>query len=617
MEDKMREITGTALYKADRYETIRDLMMAACKNHAELDAAIFRRKPTLPEEHRTFAQLGAHIRALGTYIINSQYHKDKLAVVGENCYEWYVTYSAILGSNCTGVPLDRALPEGELVALLERSSSKILFYHPKHHEMMLSIVSKMKSGEYKLDVEHFVCMYKDGISSKLEWPEDDYFKDIYDLIAKGQKLIDGGDDHFLTDPIDPNEVKIILFTSGTTSMSKGVMLTNYNICSNVYYISSTLYVQPGERFFSILPLHHTFENTCDFFLLSRGVCACFSDGLRYITKNLNEWHIDVCISVPLLFENIYEKIVEGIVQSGKKKLIDVMVPVTKFLKKCGIDLRRAVFADIIKKLGGNLRLVVIGGAGIDKKYIEFFNNFGIDFLMGYGLTETSPVISVTTTACNVYGSVGRPLPEITAAIEGADSPKQVGEIMTKSACVMKGYYHNEEATAEVLEKDGWFHTGDMGYIDKKGCIHVTGRVKSMIVLTNGKKAFPEEIESLLLDIPGVKEAFVWGNRNDREAIDICAKLLIDRKAIAKELGNPGEATDEDISAYLNDKVRDANHKMPSYKIVRNYVFSEKDMIKTTTLKIKRPKEQEAIEGALERNNTDMRDMNGRNLDTLS
>ncbi|MBO7450802.1 MAG: AMP-binding protein [Clostridiales bacterium] len=613
----MREVNGTALYKAERFETIRDLIVKASEDHAELDVAIFRRKPTLPEEHRTYAQYGKAIRALSTYIINSKYKGDRLAVVGENCYEWFVSYSSILSSDSVGIPLDRALPEGELVKLLERSSAKVIFYQPKHHEMMVSIAEKMKTGEYNIAVEKFVCMYVEGISSKLVWPSDDErFVNMYDLIDEGQKLVDNGDDSFLTIPIDPEAVRIILFTSGTTSMSKGVMLTNKNICSNVFSISQTLYAARGERFFSILPLHHTFENTCDFFLMSRGCCACFSDGLRYIVKNVSEWHIDFCISVPLLFENIYDKIIEGIEQSGKKKQIDIMIPVTKFLRRFGLDLRRAVFADIIKKLGGNLRMVVIGGAGIDKRYVEFFNNIGIDFLMGYGLTETSPVIATTTLACNVYGSVGRPMVGITAAIDGADSANKIGEILTKSDCVMKGYYDNEEATKEAIDENGWFHTGDMGFIDKKGCIHVTGRVKSMIVLTNGKKAFPEEIESLLLEIPGVTEAFVWGNKNDREAIDICAKLLINRKAIAKEMGVVGEANDGDVSTYLNDKLRDANHKMPSYKIVRNYVFSEQDMIKTTTLKIKRPKEQEAIEGLLEKNNTNMRDMNGCNLDKL-
>lgn len=614
----MHTVTGSPLFKAERFNNIRDLISQSSEKHAALDAFIFRRKPTLPEEHRSFAQFGDDIKFLGTYISNSAYAGANLAVVGENSYEWFVCYSAILGSNSVGVPLDRALPEGELVALLERSGAKVLFYHPKHQEMMLSVAQKMASGEYKLAIEHFVCMTVEWLSEKTPMPTNDArFVDLYELIAKGKKLFEEGNNKYFDTPIDPDESKIILFTSGTTAMSKGVLLSHKNICSDVYSIASTLYTQAGERCFSILPLHHTFENTCDFYLISQGVCLCLSDGLRYIVKNYNEWHCDVCISVPLLFENIHDKLTDGIAASGKQHLIDIMIPVTRFLRRCGLDLRRVVFGDILKKLGGNIRLVVIGGAAIDKRYIQTFNDFGIDFFMGYGLTETSPVISVTTTDCNVYGSVGRPMEGITVGIDAeSDKPGAIGEILTKSDCVMQGYYNNDEATKEAIDEDGWFHTGDMGYLDKKGCLHVTGRVKSMIVLTNGKKAFPEEIEEMVCEIKGVTEVFAWGYVNERKSVDICAKLLIDRKVIAKELQSKGLPSDNEVSAYLSMRIREINHKMPSYKIVRNFVFSEEDMIKTTTLKVKRPKEQEHIEEILSRCSKTMKEVDAMNIDAL-
>ena len=614
----MRTVTGTPIFKADKYENIRDLILTSCEKHATLDAFIFRRNPKLSEVHRTYYEFGEDIKSLCAYISQSPYRGDKLAVVGENCYEWFVSYISILSTDSIGVPLDRMLPEEELITLLERSGSKVLFYHPKHHSMMVSIASKIKEGSVNLELEKFVCMYPDGLSSKETFPDDDdRFERFDDLIAAGKKIREEKGDTFLDIPIHSEEARIILFTSGTTSMSKGVLLSHKNICTNVHSITQTLYVVAGDRAFSILPLHHTFENTVDMFMLSVGVCLCLADGLRYIVPNLKEWHPEVCISVPLLYENIYQKIESGIEESGKKKLIDIMIPVTKFLKKFGIDIRRAIFKEILDKLGGDIRMVVIGGAGIDKRYIDAFTNFGIDFFMGYGLTETSPVISVTNTDCNVHGSVGRPLPAIEVAIDTEDTSKNaVGEIITRSDCVMLGYYKNEEATKEVLTPNGWFHTGDMGYIDKTGSIHITGRVKSMIVLTNGKKAFPEEIEALVCEIKGVNEAFVWGNKNDREAIDICAKLLIDRKEIGRILNLKGVPTDEEISAYLNDSMYQVNHKMPAYKIVRNFVFSEQDMIKTTTLKIKRTKEQEAIESLLASASTNMREMNGTNLDRL-
>ncbi len=617
----MNPVQGTPIFTAEKFADLRDLVVRTCDKYSELDAFIFRRSPKLSEVHRTFYEYGRDIKGLATYILNSDYAGDRLAVVGENAYEWFVSYNAILSSGAVGVPLDRALPEDELIQLLQRSRSRVIFYHHRHHKMMLSIAEKMKKGELDLKLEKFVIFYKDGLSGKTpddSWPEDDKrFADIYDLIKDGLFMIEAGDTKFQDTSIDPNEAKIILFTSGTTSMSKGVLLSHNNITSNVYAISQTLDVRKGDRAFSILPLHHTFENTCDFFILSCGACICMCDGLRYIVKNMEEWKPSVCISVPLLFENIYAKIEDGIKASGKEKVIAIARPVTRFLKKCGIDIRRNVFKELLDKLGGNFRMIVIGGAGIDKRYIDAFTDFGLQFFMGYGLTETSPVISVNTEVCDVHGSVGRPMAGITVAIDAeGKGPKAIGEILTKSDCVMLGYYENEEATKEAIDEDGWFHTGDMGYIDKTGSIHITGRVKSMIVLTNGKKAFPEEIEAVLTEIKGVSEAFVWGNRNDREAIDICAKLLINRKAISAELGLTTEADDGQIEAYLNDKMHEANHKMPQYKIVRNFVFSEEEMIKTTTLKIKRPKEQEHIESRIAELGYTMYDINGKNFDKL-
>ena len=612
----MREVTGTAIYKAEYRENIRELTMNACEKHAALDAFIFRRNPKEAEIHKTFHEYGEDIKSLGTYILNSKFKGERIAVVGANSYEWFVSYNAILSTDSIGVPLDRMLPEDELIALLERSQAKLIFYQQKHHAMMVSVSAKQKEGTIKSCVEKFICMYPDGLG-KGESLEGDEFVDFYDLVNEGKALREKGDDSFMTTPIDADTPRIILFTSGTTSMSKGVLLTHRNICSNVCYIAQTLLVMPGDRAFSILPLHHTFENTCDFFILSAGGCLCLSDGLRYIVKNLKEWHPEVCISVPLLYENIYSKIEEGIKASGKEKLISVMVPVTKFLKRFGLDVRRAVFKEILDNLGGDMRMIVIGGAGIDKRYIDAFTNFGIDFFMGYGLTETSPVISTTNEVCNVHGSVGRPMVGITAAIDTDEtSPNAIGEIITKSDCVMKGYFENEEATREAIDADGWFHTGDMGYIDKTGSIHITGRVKSMIVLTSGKKAFPEEIEALIAEIKGVTEVFVWGADNGRGAIDISAKLLIDRSAIGKELGLERDPEDSAVAEYLDNQMRTVNHKMPSYKIVHNYVYSETDMIKTTTLKIKRPKEQEAIESKIAAAGLSIRDVNGKNLDRI-
>lgn len=610
----MQKVTGKALRDGIQYETLRELILDVRERYAGKDAFIFRKKPEQAEIHKTYDDFGNDVECIGLALAEIGVSGEHLSVVGENSYEWMVSYAAIVGGGSVGVPLDRLLPETEVINLLKRGKVRAIFYHPKHHEMMLSVSTHKEDPDFR--VQYYICMDKEMITGK--WPKNKKFLSFSDLLEKGKKRKAEGDRRFLDAPIDPDEMKIILFTSGTTSMSKGVMLSHKNICKNVYYIATTLLVETGERAFSILPLHHTFENTCDFFLLSRGCVICFSDGLRYLVKNFQEWHIEVVIAVPLLFESVHAKIMAGIEESGKGTLISIMIPITRFLRKIGVDIRRKIFKDIIKKLGGHLRMVVIGGAGIDKKYIRDFNDFGLDFLMGYGLTETAPVISVTTQDCNVYGSVGLPVTDVSVGIDTESTkPGAIGEILSKSDCIMLGYYENPEATAEVMTGDGWFRTGDMGYLDKKGCLFITGRVKSMIVLTNGKKAFPEEIESLINVIPGVRESFVWGDETEKDSVAICAKILIDRPEIGKHLPVPDKLPgDNDIQTYFRERIREINHQMPSYKAVRYFVFSEGEMVKTTTLKVRRKQELAAVHAILEKAGVTMKTAHGQNLDTL-
>jgi len=610
----MQVVTGKGTQTAVKYENLRDLVLDTRTRYSNRDAFVYRKKPNLAEIHKTFKDFVDDVEYIGTALFELGLSDKHISVVGENAYEWVVAYSAIVGGVGVGVPLDRLLPESEVINLLCRGKVNAVFYHPKHHEMMLSIAARQ--AEENLQVQYFICMDREYI--KGEFPDDSRFLDFSTLVLLGQNLMARGDTRFADAPIDPDQVRILLYTSGTTAASKGVMLSNKNICSNVYSISSTLRVEPGERAFSILPLHHTLENTCDFFLLSRGCALCFSDGLRYLVKNIQEWHVEIVLSVPLLFENVHRKIMDGIVESGRGNLLSIAVPVTGALKHLHLDLRRVLFAQVLGKLGGHLRLVVIGGASIDKSIIRDFNNFGVDFLMGYGLTETSPVISTTTPECNVYGSVGVPMKGIQAAIDTDETkPGAVGEILTRSDCVMHGYYENKEATDEVLMSDGWLRTGDMGYLDRKGCIHITGRAKSMIVLTNGKKVFPEELESLINLIPGVRESFVWGEKSDRDAVIICAKILIDRQEVGKHLPIPEKTPgDINLNTYFHNHLKAVNHEMPSYKSVRHFVFSEGEMVKTTTLKIKRQQELASIHEILSKAGATMKSANGQNLDTL-
>ena len=609
----MQTTSGKQLFEAALYENIRDLVFDTRKNHGTRDAFVYRKNPAEAEIHKTYNDFIGDVESLGTALFDKGLDDHHLAVIGENAYEWMVSYASILSCGAVGIPLDRLLPEQEVSSLLQRGHVTALFYHPRLHDMIISIA---ENADDHFPVKFFICMDKERV--KGDFPQNEKFLDLSDLISIGKQLWDNGDRRLMNKEIDPEDVKIILFTSGTTAASKGVMLTHKNICNNVYRISMTLLLNPGERAFSILPLHHTFENTCDFFMMTRGVAICFSDGLRYLLKNFEEWHVEIVIAVPLLFENIHKKLIDGIEEAGKSQLINAMIPITRFLRKFRIDIRRNVFKDLLDKLGGHIRLVVIGGAGIDREIIQTFNDFGILFLMGYGLTETAPVISTTTHEKNIYGSIGPPMAGIEVAIDTDDSkPGAVGEVLTRSDCVMQGYYENPEATAEVFTGDGWFRTGDMGFLDKHGCIHLTGRMKSMIVLTNGKKAFPEEIETLLNNIPGVKESFVWGEDKYDPAVEICAKILIDRQEIGQYLPVP-EKTPGDIaiSSYLKMNLKEVNRQMPSFKAVHFFVFTENDMIKTTTLKIRRLQERESIQEILENTGNTPKSANGENLDTL-
>ena len=412
----MQSVIGKSNREATRFENIRQVIFSSREKYASGDAFIYRKKPTEAEIHKTYKDFGDDVEAFGTACIDMGLSDMNLSVIGENAYEWVVSYSAIVGGLGTGVPLDRLLPENEVINLLRRGKVQAVVYHYKHHDMMMSIATSEATSD--LLVKYFICMDPSMLTAAI--PEDPRFLAFSDLITRGRKLLADGDARFRSREIDPDKVNILLFTSGTTAASKGVMLSPSNICTNLNSISTALVVKPGERAFSILPLHHTFENTVDFYLLSQGCVICFSDGLRYLIKNIQEWHIEVVVSVPLLFENVHRKIKDGIEESGKTHMINFILPITRFLRKLHIDIRRIVFADILKKLGGHLRLVVIGGAGIDKSIIQDFNDFGVDFLMGYGLTETSPVISSTTQECNVYGSVGRPIKDIEVAIDTSE-----------------------------------------------------------------------------------------------------------------------------------------------------------------------------------------------------
>ena len=524
----------------------------------------------------THSEIRDMINYLGTALIELGLKNKRIAVIGENRYEWELAYLSVVCGTGIVVPMDKSLPANELEELIERSEVEAIFYSKKYEET----VERIKYSE-KNKLKHLISMDTDihieGIYSQKE------------LIEKGKELVDGGDRSFIDAEINPDEMSIMLFTSGTTSKSKVVALSHKNLVSNLMDFASVLDVDSSDRILSFLPLHHVFECTVGMlFSLYIGAERAFCEGIRHIVENLNEYKTTFASFVPAIYENMYKNIMKTLEKQGKleqvKKLMDEY-------KDRTMEEKKEVFKDIHNIFGGNIKLFVSGAAALDKEVEQAFRDWGVNLCQGYGLTETSPVIGVETNENFRVGSIGKALPHIQAKIEDAND-EGMGELVVKGPNVMLGYYNDEEATGEVM-KDGWFYTGDLAKIDEDGYIFICGRKKSVIVLKNGKNIFPEEMESLVNKIEGVKESFIFGKQksDDKEDIKINVKIIFDRE-VMKEAYKV--ETDDEIYKVLADKVKEINRIMPKYKAIRGIIISEEPLIKTTTNKIKRQANLELI-----------------------
>lgn len=551
---------------------------------------------------KTYTEFGRDIDYLGTALISLGFKGSRIAIISENRYEWGVCYYSIINGTGVAVPMDKYLPKNEVENLIARGKVDAIFYSPAYHEMMID-VSKQNER-----IKNYICIEKhDDMGDKR-------FLSLPDLIAEGKELVDKGDLSFRNLPIDKNTMAVLLFTSGTTSMAKGVMLSHANIAANITSVSTEIHAGPGDVHLSLLPLHHTFENTLGLsYMVHSGVCIAYSDGIKHIAKNLKEYGVTVLVAVPAILEVMYRKMNDGIEKSGKAKTFRLLTGISGILRAVGIDLRRKFFKSILNKLGPKLRIIVSGAAPLDPEVIIGFDKIGIKLLQGYGLTETSPVVAANNDFINKPGTIGHPLSQIEVTVDNPDE-NGLGELLTRGPNLMLGYYEDQVTTSEVIDAEGWFRTGDLGFIDDKGFITIAGRAKSMIVFTNGKKAFPEEYELLLNEIPYVKDSFVWGNKASDGDIHVCAKLVIDREKLISEKGTLPE--DEELGQIFGKAIKSINQTLPQYKIIRYFVMSNDDLIKTTTLKIKRPLELEKIIASIEKAGIDMRKASGKFIEKL-
>ncbi len=525
----------------------------------------------------THKEIRDMINSLGTALISLGLKNKRIAVIGENRYEWEIAYLSVVCGTGIVVPLDRSLPPNELEELIERSEVEAIFYSKKYEETIKTIRYSEKN-KLKHLISMDSCVHDEGIYSEKE------------LIEKGKKLIEEGNKEFIDAKINPEEMNIMLFTSGTTSKSKVVALSHKNLVSNVMDFASVLTIDSSDRILSFLPLHHVFECTVGMlYSLYIGAQRSFCEGIRHIVENLNEYKITFASFVPAIYESMYKTIIKNLEKQGKfeatKKLMEENRNKTMAEKK-------EIFKSIHDIFGGDIKLFVSGAAALDKEVEYAFRDWGINLCQGYGLTETSPVIGVETDENFRVGSIGKPLPHVQARIDDANE-EGMGELTVKGPNIMLGYFNDEKATKEVMEEDGWFHTGDLAKIDEDGYIFICGRKKSVIVLKNGKNIFPEEMEGLINKIEGVKESFIFGKQqsDDKEDIKINAKIIFDR-SIMKEAYKV--ETDDEIYKVLSDKIKEINKIMPKYKAIRGMIISEEPLIKTTTNKIKRQANLELI-----------------------
>lgn len=568
------------LYSAVEYSTIKELMGETIKQYAENNAFILKRTidGKVSYENISYAAFGKDIAAFGTALNKRGYGGKRIAIIGKNSYPWLVGYFSGLNNGNIVVPLDKGLPLEELESCLIRSKADIILFDKEHIDLVNSIIQK---GDTMISL--IVAMQ----------PEADYVA-FDELIREGKEWMEKGDTSFDDVQIDPYTMSLILFTSGTTSASKAVMLSHKNLASNNYALQCCELVHSTDVNMAFLPLHHTFSSTGVTFMISKGATNVFCDGLKYIGQNLKEYKVSVFVCVPLIIEAMYKKIFQQAKKQGKDVLLNRMLKLSSGLLKIGIDLRGKFFKSIIDELGGSLRFVISGAAAISPEVAKGFNDLGILTVQGYGLTETAPVLSAENAENIRTGSVGVPMCNVILKISEPNEDG-IGEVIAKGPNVMLGYYENQEETDKVI-KDGWFYTGDLGYFDKEGFLFLCGRKKNVVVLKNGKNVYPEEIEILINRIPYLDESMVFGWEKGEDYV-ISAKLVYSEERVLElypQLKTDAGLNQEELLEIVQKEIDQINDILPSYKHIKRIILNDEPTAKTTTAKIKRFEEMKKL-----------------------
>ena len=566
-------MTANPIYPVRPVTDLKDMLEQSSRLFAEKDA-FWVKSSNESYSGIKYREFKNDVDALGTAFHSLGLKGAFIAVIGENRYEWCLTYLATVTGTGITVPLDKELPAAEVENLLIRSKARAVIFSGKHEKEMRQIAATTSNVEYYINMDASL--------------DDQGFMSFGKLLDKGRELLENGDRSFIDAQINAEELSILLFTSGTTDLAKGVMLSHKNICWDIMAVSSIIYIDPNDTILSILPIHHTYECTCGFLLMIYSGCRIsFNEGLKHIGKNLKETSPTLLLAVPLILEGMYKKIWE---QAAKKKGMTTKLKIALFISSVlfdtfKIDVRKKLFHQVHENIGGKMRLVISGAAAIEPKVSKGFRALGIHVLQGYGLTECSPIVTGNMEKNFRDDSIGLLLPGMEARIDNPNADG-IGELVVKGGNVMLGYFGNTLATEKVL-KDGWFNTGDLCRMDASGFYYITGRKKNVIVTKNGKNIYPEEVEAYLNKSDFIQESLVWGKLDEEsEETFVYAQIVPAMDLIKEKLGKQDISQDELFKA-IDMEVKAVNKNMPLYKRIRRFTIREEEFAKTSTKKIMR------------------------------
>ena len=562
------------------YTTIKEMFLGSIDKYAN-EVGFLEKRPGHKEfRNITYKEFGEDVIALGTALVEKLgLEGERIAVIGENSYEWAVSYFSVACGAGIVVPIDKELPSNEIENLVRRSEAKAIFYSPRKRE----VIEEVKKTDTNL--KYFIELYPTEDKTPVNIDEENHTID--ELIECGKGM---DSKRYLDIKIDPEEFRILLFTSGTTQEAKGVMLTNRNIMSNLHAAIKIVHLYDGDRFFSVLPLHHSYESSIGMMIpIYNGLSIAYAGGLKSIANDLKETKPTIMLVVPALIENLVKKINREIDKKGKTKLVDYVIKATNMLGSLGWKMKKELLKDVHAALGGRVRLVVSAAAPIDPAIGKRIEDFGILFVQGYGLTETSPLAALVPFDNRKVASVGIAASCCEIKINEPNE-EGIGEVFIKGENVTQGYYKNKEETEKAIT-DGWFHSGDLGYFDKDGFLYLTGRSKNLIITGNGKNVYPEEIETLINKIGYVNESMVYAKPDPKDKNEqiIAVKVTLDDAYLKEKFGD-NIPSDDELHELIWQEIKEINHTLVPYKWVNELEIKKEDFVKTTTMKIKRYEE---------------------------